>query len=175
MVRELGLQWVAVDDDFGHSRALRFESTDNLFFPVTMIWKRAKLGDPVDVETLFRSTADHVAKLGVSSYGCVGAWVEDNRLIDAIMSHTPTPNKTYLDVPGVIGAVVKPEEGMCAVFISTPKLLLDAFALGTLGFGGGQVHLDHTFKLLHEDIPFKRTAPAGAKLLTRGHCLEIDN
>lgn len=92
--------------------------------------------------------ADHVAKLGVSSYGCVSAWVDDNRLIDAIMNHRPTPNKTYLNVPGVIGAVVKPEEAMCAVFISTPKLLLDAFAIGTLGYGGGQIHLSEGARAL---------------------------
>lgn len=102
--------------------------------------------------------ADHVAKLGVSSYGCVAAWVEQHRLVDMIMNHTPTPNKTWLDVAGVIGALVRPQEAMCAVFVSTPKLLLDAFALGTSGYGNGQLHLDHTYKLLHEQIPWLVTS-----------------
>lgn len=102
---------------------------------------------------------EHVARLGVSSYGCVSSWVAQNWLIERIMNHTPTPTNKYLDVAGVIGSVVQPQTNTCAVFISTPRLCLDAFALGTLGYGnGGQLHLDHTFKLLHEQVPFLVTS-----------------
>ena len=54
---------VSVDDDVGHSRALRFRESDQLFFPITMISKRAKFGDPIDVRALFDKTAKHVAAL----------------------------------------------------------------------------------------------------------------
>jgi hypothetical protein len=63
MVEKLRLRWVSIDDDAGHSRALRFRETEHLFFPVTMISKRAKLGDPVNVQALFDKTAEHVAVL----------------------------------------------------------------------------------------------------------------
>ena len=98
--------------------------------------------------------AEHCVSLGVSSYGAVEAWVVKNRLIDLLVKHEPTATQSYLDVAGVIGSFVRLEEQRCAVMISTPKLLLDAAALGTLGFSKGQLHLDHTFKLLHEQIPF---------------------
>lgn len=63
MVDQLRLRWVSVDDDVGHSRALRFRESDQLFFPITMISKRAKFGDPIDVRALFDKTAKHVAAL----------------------------------------------------------------------------------------------------------------
>ena len=55
---------------------------------------------------------------------------------------------------GVIGALVKPDEGVCAVMMSTPKLLLDAWSNKLFGYSAGQMHLDHTHKLLYEQIPF---------------------
>jgi len=63
MVKKLRLRWVAIDDDIGHSRALRFRETDQLFFPITMLSKRAKLGDPIDIQALFDKTAEQVAVL----------------------------------------------------------------------------------------------------------------
>jgi hypothetical protein len=61
MVRELGYQWVVVDDDFGRSRALRIGERGDYIYPVTMISKRYEKGIPVVVEELYakaRSVAE---------------------------------------------------------------------------------------------------------------------
>ncbi len=47
------LQWAVVDDKFGHSRALQYRTTDQVFFPVTMISKRVQHGETVDVQALY--------------------------------------------------------------------------------------------------------------------------
>jgi len=57
------LAWVVVDDRYGHSRALRYRDTANLFFPVTMISKRVQAGERVDVQALYDQVAGDVAKL----------------------------------------------------------------------------------------------------------------
>jgi len=62
------LDWVAVDDDYGHSRALRFRETEHLFFPVTMISKRVRLGDRVDVRALYDQVVANVEKLKKRTY-----------------------------------------------------------------------------------------------------------
>lgn len=57
------LAWAVVDDQYGHSRALRYRDTANLFFPVTMISKRVQAGERVDVRALYDQVAADVAKL----------------------------------------------------------------------------------------------------------------
>jgi len=42
MAAQLGFRWVVVQDEIGRSRALRFDDTDTLVFPVTMISKRVE-------------------------------------------------------------------------------------------------------------------------------------
>lgn len=102
--------------------------------------------------------ASHSALLGVSSYGCVSSWVAVNGLERRLIEHRVDTNQSYLDVPGVLGSEVKPEEKRCMVFVSTPRLLLTAWFVSTLGYSTGAIHSDHTFKLLHEDIPFLVTS-----------------
>jgi len=68
LARHPDLAWVVVDDDYGHSRALRFRTTVHLFFPVTMISKRVRLGDPVDVRALHDQVLAGVAKLQKRTY-----------------------------------------------------------------------------------------------------------
>jgi len=63
MAATLGLHWVAVDDEFGHSRALRWRQSDRVFFPVTMISKRVEAGLEVDVKGLYEKTRRAVEKL----------------------------------------------------------------------------------------------------------------
>jgi len=63
MARNLGLHWVVVDDDYGRSRALRWEKEDDLFFPVTMVSKRIGQRRSVDVYDLYDFVADRVATL----------------------------------------------------------------------------------------------------------------
>lgn len=63
MVRNLGLKWVTVDDRYGHSRALQYEDSNNLFFPITMISRRVKMGVPVDIQALYKETELNVKAL----------------------------------------------------------------------------------------------------------------
>lgn len=53
LVQELGLEWVAVEDEYGRSLAVRFPGTTVIAFPRTMISKRVERGDKVDVKQLF--------------------------------------------------------------------------------------------------------------------------
>ena len=91
---------------------------------------------------------------GVSSYGTVQTFVDSNQLFDLIPKHTVSLNHGYLDVPGVIGSMIKPAEGRCAVIISTAKLLLDTHVQTGQGYSRGQLHGDFTHKMLQELIPF---------------------
>ena len=61
MAAQLGLEWIALQDDFGRSRALRFGETDVVIFPVTMISKRIEAGLPVSVEELWEKTRKTIA------------------------------------------------------------------------------------------------------------------
>lgn len=54
MAQELGLEWVIVDDEYGHSPSLRFPGTTVIAFPRSMISKRVERGDKVDVREMFR-------------------------------------------------------------------------------------------------------------------------
>ncbi len=63
MVKNLNLSWVVVEDRYGRSRALRFEDSDDLFFPVTMISRRAKSGMPVSIRALYKKVEDTVKQL----------------------------------------------------------------------------------------------------------------
>jgi uncharacterized protein DUF3806 len=55
LVRELGLHWVMVDDEYGRDPALRFSNTDTLVFPLTMISKRIERGERPDVRWLLEA------------------------------------------------------------------------------------------------------------------------
>jgi hypothetical protein len=63
MAAQLHLDWVVVDDRYGHSRALRFEKSKQLFFPVTMLSKRIKFDGHADVRAIYDEIANKVAKL----------------------------------------------------------------------------------------------------------------
>ena len=56
-----GLHWVVVEDEYGRSRALRYEETRNLVFPTTMISKR--------VETELRFTVLELYELAEEALG----------------------------------------------------------------------------------------------------------
>lgn len=63
MVRNLGLRWVIVSDRYGRSRALQFEDTNSLFFPITMISRRVKTGMPLNIRSLYKETEAKVKGL----------------------------------------------------------------------------------------------------------------
>jgi hypothetical protein len=56
MASQLGLEWIAFQDEYGRSRALRLGDTDVVIFPITMISKRIEAGLPVDVHELWEKT-----------------------------------------------------------------------------------------------------------------------
>jgi hypothetical protein len=61
LAAQLGLEWIALQDELGRSRALRFGETDVVLFPVTMISKRVEAGLPVSVEELWEKARRTVA------------------------------------------------------------------------------------------------------------------
>jgi len=63
MAKQLGLRWVVVDDQYGRTRALRYGTGDDVFFPITMISKRYERGLDVDVRALYSDVEAQVAAL----------------------------------------------------------------------------------------------------------------
>lgn len=62
-VKELGMQWIMVEDDYGRNPALQMPGTSIILYPQTMISKRVEKGDSVDVFDLFNGLADEVDRL----------------------------------------------------------------------------------------------------------------
>ncbi len=56
MAAQLGLDWVAVQDELGRSRALRLGETQVVVFPVTMISKRVELDVDFTIDELYRKS-----------------------------------------------------------------------------------------------------------------------
>ena len=52
LVREFNMIWVIYEDDLGPSKALRWRKTDNFLFPVTMLSKRAKYGEEINLKQI---------------------------------------------------------------------------------------------------------------------------
>lgn len=63
LAEHLDLAWVVVDDEYGRTRALRFGTREDVFFPITMISRRYEKNIPVDVDELYRSIESKVANL----------------------------------------------------------------------------------------------------------------
>jgi Domain of unknown function (DUF3806) len=63
LAQELGLAWVAVEDEHGRDPALRHQDTSIVVFPLTMISKRIERGEAVDVFALFKATCQGIARL----------------------------------------------------------------------------------------------------------------
>ena len=53
LAHEFNLRWVRYEDDRGANRALRWRSTDNFVFPVTVFSKRVKYGEKVNVRQIY--------------------------------------------------------------------------------------------------------------------------
>jgi hypothetical protein len=63
LVQELGLKWVAVEDECGRTPSLILEGTTIIVFPLTMISKRIERGEDIDVYSLVDDTHKTVSKL----------------------------------------------------------------------------------------------------------------
>lgn len=64
LAQQLGLTWVAIDDEYGCDAALIIENTSVKVFPLTSLSKRLEAGETVDVRKLFAeacATIRHVA------------------------------------------------------------------------------------------------------------------
>ena len=53
LVEEFGLHWVSYEDDFGVSKALRWRTTENYVFPITVFSKRVRFKEKLDVHKIF--------------------------------------------------------------------------------------------------------------------------
>ena len=62
-VRELGMTWVMVEDEYGRDPAVKLGSSSIILFPLTMISKRVEEGEDVDVFDMFNSLAEQVDAL----------------------------------------------------------------------------------------------------------------
>ena len=60
LAQELGLIWVAVEDEYGRDPALALVGTTVIVFPMTTISKRIENGEAVDVYELFNSACSSI-------------------------------------------------------------------------------------------------------------------
>lgn len=58
--RELGMEWIVVEDYFGRTPALRYPNTTIILYPITMISKRIEAGEQVEVFDMYNSLAAEV-------------------------------------------------------------------------------------------------------------------
>jgi len=58
MAKNLYLNWVSFEDQYGKSRALQYKETDHLLYPVTMISRRYQNDLPCDINQLYQDAKD---------------------------------------------------------------------------------------------------------------------
>ncbi|PLW70018.1 DUF3806 domain-containing protein [Pseudohalioglobus lutimaris] len=61
LAAELGLDWVIYEDRLGRTRALRYKSSDNYLFPVTMIARRREAGNRTPVIEVYRKAQESLS------------------------------------------------------------------------------------------------------------------
>lgn len=62
LAKRLNMEWIIIHDKVGRSRALRYQKTDIVVFPVTLISRRYKTGLNVDIQALYDKTVQSVEK-----------------------------------------------------------------------------------------------------------------
>lgn len=60
LVQELGMRWIAVDDEHGRDPALDLPGTSVVVFPLTLISKRVERGESIDVLELFKQVCSGI-------------------------------------------------------------------------------------------------------------------
>jgi len=63
LAQELGLNWVAVHDEYGCDPALILEGTSVKVFPLTSISKRIEAGETVEVHELFTAACSTIRRI----------------------------------------------------------------------------------------------------------------
>jgi|SRR6185436_13614482 hypothetical protein len=88
--KQFGLRWVIVEDEYGRDPALRFMTTSNLVFPLTMISKRVEDGGTVDLHAIYegyptvsRNSTCNREIAGSLRHQALG--VEDARMTDRVI------------------------------------------------------------------------------------------
>ena len=61
--REENLKWVIYTDKYGRSRALAVPKQDEVIFPMTMISRRAEVGNSVNVEEIYKKAQAAVTEI----------------------------------------------------------------------------------------------------------------
>ena len=61
--KEEGLTWIVYSDKYGRSRALAVPKQDEVIFPITMISRRAEVGNTVDVNEIYNKAQAAVAEI----------------------------------------------------------------------------------------------------------------
>ncbi|HUO92567.1 MAG TPA: DUF3806 domain-containing protein [Rhizomicrobium sp.] len=68
LAQKLGLNWIAVEDDFGRTPSLEVPGSTLILFPLTAISKRIERGEKVDVSELFDGFCEMVAEKRSQGY-----------------------------------------------------------------------------------------------------------
>lgn len=63
LAEDLGMHWVTYEDKRGRSRALRYKTTENYLFPMTMISRRREVGNETPVADIYQKAYDIIAPL----------------------------------------------------------------------------------------------------------------
>ena len=63
LANELDMHWVIYKDYLGRSRALRYKSSNNFLFPVTMISRRREVNNLTSVAKIFDKAFDSISPL----------------------------------------------------------------------------------------------------------------
>jgi uncharacterized protein DUF3806 len=63
LAQELGLSWVAIDDEYGCDAALVLEGTSVKVFPLTSISKRVEAGEAVDIRKIFAAACSTIRRV----------------------------------------------------------------------------------------------------------------
>jgi hypothetical protein len=63
LVQECGVEWRAVEDQYGRDPCLQILGSTVVLFPLTMLSKRVEKGEPVDVFDLFNYTVAKIEEL----------------------------------------------------------------------------------------------------------------
>ena len=61
--REENLKWIIYIDKYGRSRALAIPERDEVIFPITMISRRAEVGNKVNVDAIYNKAQAAVAEI----------------------------------------------------------------------------------------------------------------
>ena len=66
LIARHGLEWVIYEDEYGVSKALRWQKTDNIIFPVTLFSKRVQFNEAIDVAQIYTRLSNTITEFKTS-------------------------------------------------------------------------------------------------------------